>query len=150
MSTRRRGFTYAEVMVAALIMTMLMGVGIVLFQFAKRTEAKAENDNDAFRQGSQAVSRIRREQRGAEILDPTEGISSEFTYRYPELEGGNLVVSAKGQPQYAGEARLYFEGGNLMLEKPVGGEVHLLARLQEGKFALAVTPAFFSFLVEVT
>jgi type II secretory pathway pseudopilin PulG len=150
MNSRRKGFTYAEVMVAALIMALLSGIGILLFQFAKRTEAKAENDNDAFRQGSQAVSRVRRELRGSEVLSPLTGISPEFTYRFPKLEDGNLVVSSIGQPEWEGKARIYLEGGNLMLEKPVGGTVSILARLQNGKFAVAADSDFFSFLVEVT
>lgn len=149
MKARRPGFTYAEVMVATLIMALLTGIGILIFQFAKRTEAGAEKANDSFRQGSQAVARLRRELRGSEIVSPESDTTSEFTYRFPQVENGNLVVSARGEPQWEGEARIYQDGGDLMLEKPLGGTVSLLARLQDGKFKCAAKPAFFHFTIEV-
>ena len=147
---KRSGFTYAEVMVSALILSLLTGIGILLFQFAKRTEVKAEFDNQPFRQGSQAVSRLRRELRGSKILEPdTFGVATELKYRYPEVENGSLVVNSQGAKQWGGEARLYQDGSRLMLEKPVGGDVQLLADLGEGDFKIQVDPLFYWFLIEV-
>lgn len=147
--SNRRGFTYPEVLVATVILSLLTGIGILLFQFAKRTEQKAETDNDAFRQGSMACARLRRELRGAEIISPEEGVESEFLYRYPRLVDGNLAVSDLGKVEWEGEARIFVQDGNLMLEKPVGGEVSLLAQLSEGRFQIAVDPAFYAFQIEV-
>lgn len=148
---RVRGFTYAEVMVAALILALLTGIGIILLQFAKRAQAHTETDTQAFRQGSQAVARLRRELRGCKILDPANPLeeATQLHYRYPKLEGGNLVVDAYGMKEWEGEARLYQQGSKLMLEKPLGGPVQLLADLQDGQFKVQVDPTYYWFLIEV-
>ncbi len=148
---QRSGFTYAEVMVSALILSLLAGIGILLFQFAKRTQIQAEFDNGPFRQGSQAVSRLRRELRGSQILEPGETftVSTELKYRYPEVEDGQLVVDSSGTKEWAGEARIFQDGSKLLLEKPVGGELQILADLEDGAFKVQVDPYFHWFLVEV-
>lgn len=149
---KRSGFTYAEVMVSALILSLLTGIGILLFQFAKRTEVQAEFDNGPFRQGSQAVSRLRRELRGSQILEPTDTFtaSTELRYRYPDVESdGRLVVDSSGSKEWAGIARIFQDGSKLMLEKPVGGELQILADLEAGAFKVQVDPYFHWFLIEV-
>ena len=150
--TWRRGpkaFSYAEVMVAALILSLLTLTGFFLQQFASATKSKSDTKAEAFRQGSQAVARLRREMRGSEILSPQAGSDSEVRYRYPEIKNGLLRVDALGRTQWQGEARILQKDGLLILEKPLGEELQILARLEEGRFLVEADEQFLKFTVEV-
>lgn len=144
-----KAFSYAEVMVAALILSLLTLTGFFLQQFASGTKNKSDTKAEAFRQGSQAVARLRREMRGSEILSPQSGSESELRYRYPEVKDGLLAVDALGRPQWQGEARIFLNDGVLSLEKPRGQATQILARLEKGRFLVEADEQFFRFTVEV-
>jgi prepilin-type N-terminal cleavage/methylation domain-containing protein len=148
---RSRGFTFAEVMVASLILALLTTAGVFLFQFGSRSSRAKETDMELHRQGRQAVARVRREMRGAQVLHPTpdEGVKDYVSYRYPQLEHRKLQVTAAGSPEWAGVARLYQVGENLLLEKPEGSPPRLLAQLKGGQFEVLSSDRFVNFEVRV-
>lgn len=133
---RKRGFTIAEVMVAMVILGLLSGVGVLILRLGASSRSQQDRALDTYTQGRQAVARLRREMRGARVLEPAleevEGVT--LLYSYPLVENDMLVVDAAGKTKWAGEARVFQEGDALKLEKPIGTSPQLLARLQGGEF----------------
>ena len=85
-------------------------------------------------------------------MEPTDTFtaSTELRYRYPDVESdGRLVVDSSGSKEWAGIARIFQDGSKLMLEKPVRGELQILADLEAGAFKVQVDPYFHWFLIEV-
>lgn len=137
-------------MVASAILALLTLIGVFLVEFGGRSTQKVDSSTETFRQGSQAISRLRREMRGAQILEPLENESTELLYNYPELEGKELVVDAAGRPLLSGPARIFLDEGILKLEKPLGEPIQILAKLgDEGRFLVTPTEEFFQVLVTV-
>lgn len=134
-------------MVAALILGLLTTIGIVISQFASRTQRQADLQTEDFRQGSQAIARLRRELRGAAIDSPLSGTSTEIVYRYPQIEEGQLVVDESGGQVWQGQARLFFQNDQLLLEKPAGSQPQLLARLEDGLFQVEADDSLVRFTI---
>lgn len=132
---RGRGFTLAEVLVASAIIGLITLTGLILFQFGNQAGRKTDRRLEIFRQGSQAILRLRREMRGASVSIPATGeTGQEILYRYPLVNNGVLQVDALGATIFEGEARIYLQGNQLLLQKPRDGKVQLLARLEDPAF----------------
>ena len=143
MIRRRPGFTLAEVLVASAIIGLITLTGLILFQFGNSTGRKTDRRLEIFRQGSQALLRVRREMRGADVSTPAPGeTGQEIIYRYPQVNNGVLQVDALGITVYQGQARIYLSGNQLMLQKPIDGNVQLLARLEKPVFKVASDEEF--------
>ena len=148
--TRNRAFSLAEVLVASAILALLGTVGVFLLQFGNRNAKSMERGAENHRQKSLAAARIRREMRGAQPFEPISGEQGQFvTYRYPRLVDGQLEVDANGNPVYEDEARIYQDEDTLKMEKPIGGPVQLLARLDGGTFSVEADDRFYRFEVVV-
>lgn len=140
---RHPGFTLAEVLVASAIIGLITLTGLILFQFGNSAGRKTDERLEIFRQGSQALLRIRREMRGASVSTPAPGeAGQEIVYRYPQVDNGVLKVNALGSTVYQGQARIFLDGNQLMLEKPVDGDVQLLARLESPVFEVTTDEEF--------
>lgn len=146
----KKAFTLAEVLVAAAILSLLTTIGVFLVQFGQLNARTLDHNAENHRQGTQAVARVRREVRGAHLVTPEVGEQAQkLLYQYPRVVEGQLEVDANGHPLFDGEALIYQDGDILKLEKPVGGPVQLLARLQGGSFRVEADDRFFTFFVVV-
>lgn len=148
---RPTAFTIAEVLVAATILGLLTGVGILLLKMGATSRQQQDRNLESYTQGRQAVARLRREMRGAKVLEPTleENVAGVLVYSYPLLVDDVLQVDAAGRTKWAGEARIFQDGNSLKLEKPLGGPAQLLARLEDGEFRAERTPSFVTLTVKV-
>jgi prepilin-type N-terminal cleavage/methylation domain-containing protein len=144
-----KGFSLAEVLVATVILGLLTTIGFFILQFGSHSSRKASLEVESFRQGSQAVSRVRREMRGARVIEPLEGYSDAVVYEYPLVMGDTLVVNSSGNITWDGPARIFQDGDTLKLEKPVGGTVQVLARLDGGRFSVLIDDPFVQFGISV-
>lgn len=146
-----KGFSIAEVMVVMVILGLLSGVGIMMLRLGASSRRQQDLSLESYTQGRQAVARLRREMRGARVLEPTleDGVGQALLYSYPLLEDNVLVVDAAGKTKWAGEARVFQEGDSLKLEKPVGAAPQLLARLDGGDFKVQRDASFTTLTVKV-
>lgn len=145
MSTRK-GFSLPEVLVSAAIVGILTLTGLMIFQFGNRASRKTDRKIDIFRSGSHAILRVRKHMRGADVVSPTPGnIANEVVYRFPSIVDDRLQVDSTGATEYAGEARIFLKDNKLMLEKPLGSDLQLLATLEDATFEAKADTSFVEF-----
>jgi prepilin-type N-terminal cleavage/methylation domain-containing protein len=102
MKPTRRGRTLLEVLIAGAIFSILATVLVLTMQTSRSAELKVGAQSEAQRACLTALSRLRTELRGVQILLPTEGTNTPLLrFRRPLLgPDGMVLMTASGEPSF--------------------------------------------------
>ncbi|MCE7874866.1 type II secretion system protein [bacterium CPR1] len=128
----RRGLTLFEVLVASVLLGGMMIASLIIYATGLSNQRKTDSQSDSYRAVMMAISHIRSELRGSQVLYPAtdSGPQTIARYRYPRMNGNLPRVDPTGAPIWAGIGTFELrDGGKLTRVNPV--DARTLAELGE-------------------
>ncbi|GMU52029.1 MAG: hypothetical protein AMXMBFR33_11750 [Candidatus Xenobia bacterium] len=128
----RRGLTLFEVLVASMLLGGMMLASLIIYTTGLTNQRKTDSQTDSYRAVMMAISHIRSELRGGQVLFPATDSGPQPTarYRYPRMRNNLPRVDSTGSPIWAGTGTFELrDGGKLTRVNPV--DARTLAELGE-------------------